>query len=514
MKSISKILIIDYGSQLTQLIAKRVRFFHFYSEIYPFDYSFEQLDLNAYCGIIFSGGPYTSTEDKAPYIPEIFFKLSVPLLGICYGAQRTIFQMQGKVEASLKREYGQTHLRLIEKSQLFKDFPSDSMVLMSHSDHILEVSSEFKVIALSENNIIAAIEHQKNPWFLVQFHPEAQHTENGDILFRNFLQLCHSQPNWIMEDFINTQITDIRQKIGQQRVLLALSGGVDSMVTSALLDKAIGNQLECVFVNHGLLRKTEQQEVIEYIQHHFSFKLHVVEAQDRFLEALEGIYDPESKRKIIGELFIKEFENLAKNSSIPFDYLAQGTIYPDVIESAGNQYSKGQVIKSHHNVGGLPEKMLLKIIEPLKMLFKDEVRRIGEILGLPHSLIYRHPFPGPGLGIRILGEIKKEYLDILQNADEIFINELKKANLYHQVQQAFCVFLPVKSVGVMGDNRTYEYTIAIRAIETQDFMTSKFAHLPFEFLDKVATQMINKVHNVNRVVYDISNKPPSTIEWE
>lgn len=517
-----RILIIDFGSQYTQLIARRVREIGVYCEIFPYDVDEQEIKKFSPLGIILSGGPETVLSDVTPRAPELVFTLGCPLLGICYGMQTMAAQLGGEVEASNHREFGFAEVSVIEKSQLFDDIQDllgingkpELHVWMSHGDRVISLPNEFKTIAQTNSAPIAAMSNEQKKWYGLQFHPEVTHTVQGIKILEKFVKtICGCDGLWRSETIIADCIQQTKKIVGSDQVVLGLSGGVDSAVVAALLQKAIGKQLHCVFVDTGLLREKEAQQVVETMEGHFGVEVIHVSAADRFLLALEGVEDPEEKRKIIGRIFVEIFDETAKK--IPdVKWLAQGTIYPDVIESAGSKTGKAHVIKSHHNVGGLPEKMNLKLLEPLRELFKDEVRKLGVELGLPVDSVYRHPFPGPGLAVRILGEIKTHYIEILRKADAIFIEELHKEKLYSKVSQAFAVFLPVRSVGVMGDARKYDYVIALRAVETIDFMTAHWAKLPYEFLGKVSNRIINEVQGISRVVYDISGKPPATIEWE
>ncbi|AZZ91179.1 glutamine-hydrolyzing GMP synthase [Hahella sp. KA22] len=518
-----RILILDFGSQYTQLIARRVREIGVYCEIYPFDMS--EADIREFNpkGVILAGGPESVTEMGSPRAPECLFGMDLPLLGICYGMQTMAEQMGGKVAGSNVREFGYAQVK-IERSEdgLFeniKDHVADDGkplldVWMSHGDKVVTLPESFVISASTPSAPIAAMQHESKPWFGVQFHPEVTHTLQGRRMLERFLvNICGCKQLWTPGRIIEDAITQIRNQVGQDKVLLGLSGGVDSSVVAALLHRAIGDQLTCVFVDNGLLRLHEGDQVMDMFAKNMGIKVVRANAQEQFLSKLAGENDPERKRKIIGHTFIEVFdEEAAKIKDVK--WLAQGTIYPDVIESAAAKTGKAHVIKSHHNVGGLPEDMEMQLVEPLRELFKDEVRKIGLELGLPYDMVYRHPFPGPGLGVRILGEVKKEYADILREADAIFIEELHHAELYHKVSQAFAVFLPVKSVGVVGDARRYEYVIALRAVETIDFMTARWAHLPYELLEKISNRIINEISGVSRVVYDVSSKPPATIEWE
>ncbi len=509
------ILVLDFGSQTTQLIARRVRENNVYSEIKPCLISIEEIKAFNPKGIILSGGPASVYDEGAPLLPKEVFELGVPILGICYGAQLMAHLLGGEVEKSEKREFGSAELLVLLDNPLFKGLSSDRSyrVWMSHSDRIIKLPPEFVVLARTEHSPYAVIAHKGKPFYGVQFHPEVVHTEIGRDIIRNFLfEVCGCEPNWTMPSFVETTVAEIKKIVGSdERVICALSGGIDSTVTAILVHKAIGDRLIPVFVNNGLLRKGEVEEV-KSLMESLNIKLEYVDASSLFLERLKGITDPEKKRKIIGETFIEVFESKAREFE-NVKYLAQGTLYPDVIESVSFR-GPSAVIKSHHNVGGLPEKMNLKLIEPLRELFKDEVRKIAEILGLPKHIVWRQPFPGPGLAIRILGEIAEERLKILREADAIVQEEMLASGWYYKVWQSFAVLLPVKTVGVMGDYRTYEYVIALRIVESQDAMTADWVRLPYDLLAKISNRIINEVKGVNRVVYDISSKPPATIEWE
>ncbi len=517
-----KILILDFGSQYTQLIARRIREIGVYCEIYSCECTDTEIQNFAPNGIILSGSPESVTEGNTPRAPQIVFELGIPVLGICYGMQTMTAQLGGKVETSTHREFGYAQIRARGHSKLLsgiEDHLSEEGfglldVWMSHGDRVVDLPEGFKLIASSDGAPIAGMANEDKNFYALQFHPEVTHTKQGGrILSRFALEICGCAALWNSSNIIDDSIKAVREKVGNDEVILGLSGGVDSSVVAALLHKAIGTQLTCVFVDTGLLRLHEGDQVMAIFAQHLGVKVIRVDAEARYLAALAGENDPEKKRKIIGNLFIEIFdEEAAKLSNAK--WLAQGTIYPDVIESAGAKSGKAHLIKSHHNVGGLPENMKMKLVEPLRELFKDEVRKLGVELGLPADMVYRHPFPGPGLGVRILGEVKKEYADLLRQADAIFIEELYKNDLYDKVSQAFAVFLPVKSVGVMGDGRRYDYVIAIRAVETIDFMTARWAHLPYEFLDLISRRIINEVAGISRVTYDISGKPPATIEWE
>jgi len=517
-----RVLIIDFGSQYTQLIARRVREIGVYCEIWPYDNCEEQIALQKPRGIILSGGPETVTGDDTPRAPRAVFDLGVPVLGICYGMQTMAAQLGGKVEASDKHEYGYAQVRARGHSQLLRDIEDHTTeqgwgmldVWMSHGDRVAQLPPNFHVICETDNAPLAGMADDERHYYGIQFHPEVTHTRQGGRILERFVrEICGCDALWNPNNIIEDSIAHMREQIGNGQVVLGLSGGVDSSVVAAMLHRAIGDRLTCIFVDNGLLRLHEGDQVMATFAQHMGVKVVRVNAEERFLKALKGIADPEQKRKIIGNLFIDIFEEEAGKLE-DVNFLAQGTIYPDVIESAGAASGKAHVIKSHHNVGGLPDYMKLELIEPLRELFKDEVRKVGVELGLPSDMVYRHPFPGPGLGVRILGEVQKEYADILRQADHIYIEELRRANLYDEVSQAFSVFLPVKSVGVVGDARRYEYVITLRAVKTIDFMTASFAHLPFEFLETVSRRIINEVSGVSRVAYDISSKPPATIEWE
>jgi GMP synthase (glutamine-hydrolysing) len=505
------IIILDFGSQYNQLIARRIREMEVYSEILPFDTPVSEILEKKPKGIILSGGPSSVNSENANLVEKSLFEKGIPILGICYGMQLTAHLLGGKVKKGKKGEYGKAHLHIEKKSSLFEGIPEDSTVWMSHFDEVESIPENFEINATT--GVISAISNEKSQIFCVQFHPEVSHTEEGNKMLENFVfKICKAEKDWKLTNYIEKTISEIREKIGDEKVILGLSGGVDSSVAAILIHKAIGDQLQCIFVDTGLLRKDEGKKVMEHYGNHFNLKIEMVDASERFLSKLKGVSDPEQKRKIIGKEFIEVFDEEAHHFESA-KFLAQGTIYPDVIES---QSVKGvsSAIKSHHNVGGLPKEMNLKLLEPLRELFKDEVKKVGEELGIPHHLVHRHPFPGPGLGIRILGEIDAEKIRILQEADDIFIEELYANNLYETVSQAFVVLLPVKSVGVMGDERTYEYTAVVRSADTIDFMTATFSRFSWEFLEKVSNRIINEVRGINRVAYDISSKPPATIEWE
>ena len=517
-----KILILDFGSQYTQLIARRVREAQVYCEIHPYDMDSASISEFNPRAIILSGGPESVTELNGVRAPGIVFKLGIPVLGICYGMQAMAEQLGGKVISYKLREFGHATVRARGHSRLLKDIQDETNaeghgllnVWMSHGDRVEQLPEGFKVIASTGNAPVAAMADEEKRFYGLQFHPEVTHTRQGRAILDRFIHDiagCGSQ--WTMQNIIEDATQTIRQKVGKDKVLLALSGGVDSSVVAALMHRVIGDQLVCVFVDNGLLRLHEGSQVMDTFARHMGINVIRVDAEQRFLRALSGVTDPEQKRKLIGREFIKVFEVEAARLQ-DIRWLAQGTIYPDVIESAGTSTGKAHVIKSHHNVGGLPEKMHLKLVEPLRELFKDEVRKLGVELGLPEEMVYRHPFPGPGLGVRILGEVRKEYADTLRLADAVFIEELRNNDLYDKVSQAFTVFLPVRSVGVKGDARVYEYVVALRAVESIDFMTARWAHLPYLFLEHVSNRILNEVAGISRVTYDISSKPPATIEWE
>jgi GMP synthase (glutamine-hydrolysing) len=517
-----KILILDFGSQVSQLIARRVREQQVYCELHPFDVSAEFIrDFNPQ-GIILSGGPNSVYAAEDWTAPSIVFDLGVPVLGICYGMQTMAEQLGGRVESSGKREFGYAEIRARGQSALFAGIQDRSNeeghglldVWMSHGDKVTELPAGFRVIASNEACPVAAMADESRRFYGVQFHPEVTHTLKGKEMIARFVHdICACGHDWNMPDYVDEAIAKVRAEVGSDEVILGLSGGVDSSVVAALLHRAIGDQLTCVFVDNGLLRLNEAEQVMATFARNLGVRVIHVDATDQFMGHLAGVSEPEQKRRIIGREFVEVFQ--AEAAKLPkAKWLAQGTIYPDVIESAGGKTKKAHTIKSHHNVGGLPETLNLKLLEPLRELFKDEVRELGVALGLPHEMVYRHPFPGPGLGVRILGEVRKDYADMLRQADAIFIDELRAADWYDKTSQAFVVFLPVKSVGVMGDGRTYEYVVALRAVQTQDFMTAHWAELPHSLLGKVSNRIINEVRGVNRVVYDISGKPPATIEWE
>lgn len=517
-----RILILDFGAQYTQLIARRVREAGIYCEIHPWDVTEADVAGFGAKGIILSGGPESVTAGDAPFAPANVFTLGVPVLGICYGMQTMAAQLGGKVENSDHREFGYAQVRARGHTRLLQDIEDHVTpegygmldVWMSHGDKVTELPPGFKLMASSDGAPIAGMADESRHFYAVQFHPEVTHTKQGKRLLERFVVgICGCAKLWTTANIIEDSIQRVREQVGADEVILGLSGGVDSSVVAALLHRAIGEQLTCVFVDTGLLRHQEGDQVMATFAEHMGVRVIRVNAEARFLSALAGETDPEKKRKTIGRLFVEIFDEESQKLGNA-RWLAQGTIYPDVIESAGSKTGKAHVIKSHHNVGGLPENMKLKLVEPLRELFKDEVRVMGVELGLPHAMVYRHPFPGPGLGVRILGEVRKEFADLLRLADHIFIQELYRHDLYDKTSQAFAVFLPVKSVGVMGDGRCYDYVIALRAVETIDFMTARWAHLPYDFLDLVSRRIINEIKGISRVVYDVSGKPPATIEWE
>ncbi|MDP0265567.1 glutamine-hydrolyzing GMP synthase [Glaesserella parasuis] len=516
-----KILILDFGSQYTQLIARRVREIGVYCELWAWDVTEEQIREFNPTGIILSGGPESATEENSPRAPEYVFNAGVPVLGICYGMQTMAMQLGGLTETSDHREFGYASVELKATDSLFAKLNDDLTasqpkldVWMSHGDKVTRLPSNFQITGVTPTCPIAAMSDESRRFYGVQFHPEVTHTKSGLELLKNFVVgICGCETKWTAENIIEDAVARIKAQVGDDEVILGLSGGVDSSVTALLLHRAIGKNLHCVFVDNGLLRLNEGDQVMEMFGDKFGLNIIRVNAEDRFLDALKGIDEPEAKRKTIGKVFVDVFDDESKKLT-SVKWLAQGTIYPDVIESAASKTGKAHVIKSHHNVGGLPDYMKLGLVEPLRELFKDEVRKIGLALGLPAEMLNRHPFPGPGLGVRVLGEIKKEYCDLVRRADAIFMEELHASGWYYKVSQAFTVFLPVKSVGVMGDGRKYDWAVSLRAVETIDFMTAHWAHLPYDLLGKISNRIINEVNGISRVVYDVSGKPPATIEWE
>ena len=514
-ETVDKILILDFGSQYTQLIARRIREIGVFSEITHFSISAKEIAEINPKGIILSGGPDTVNDKDSAKADSEIFESGIPILGICYGMQYMATTLGGEARNAKKHEYGPAIIDILgNQSNLFDQFKSSKIdVWMSHGVEVSKVPSGFEVVASSENCAVAAIENTERKFYGLQFHPEVTHTNKGKEILERFIDICSCQKKWTVDNIVKNIIFDLKTQIGDKKVLLGLSGGVDSSVVAALLHRAVGNQLTCIFVDNGLLRLNEGNQVMETFSKNMGVKVIRVDAQKKFYSALSNKSDPEIKRKIIGKCFIEVFDDEAKKIK-EISFLAQGTIYPDVIESAGSKTGKAKVIKSHHNVGGLPKNLNFVLVEPLRNLFKDEVRNIGVELGIPYEMLFRHPIPGPGLGVRILGTVKEEYAKILRLADNIFMEELNKADLYESVNQAFAVFLPIKSVGVTGDERRYDYVISLRAVETIDFMTARWARLPYDFLDIVSNRIINEIERVSRVVYDISGKPPATIEWE
>lgn len=511
LSSFQTILVIDYGAQYAQLIARRVRECKVYSEIVPHDISVEELKAKNPSGLIFSGGPASVYAENAPAANPEFFKLGIPILGICYGMQLMAHSLDGEVARTGNREYGKTILTVDGGESLFKDLPLEQVVWMSHQDAVVSAPSGFNVAAHTDGSPVAAMENPEKRFYGVQFHPEVVHTAYGMKILKNFLyDACGCASNWTMVSIIEEAVAKVRQQVGDNKVVCGLSGGVDSSVAAILVHKAVGDNLTCIFVDHGLMRKGEAEKVEEAFRKHFHINLVHVKAQDRFLDKLRDVTDPERKRKIIGEEFIRVFEEEAAKFH-DAKFLVQGTLYPDVIESGTRDAAK---IKTHHNVGGLPEDMELELVEPLRALFKDEVRAVGEELGLPEEIVWRHPFPGPGLAVRIIGDITAERLEILRNADAIVEEEIKRAGLYRDIWQSFAVLPCIRSVGVMGDERTYAYPIIVRAVTSEDAMTADWARIPYEVLERISNRIINEVEHINRVAYDISSKPPATIEWE
>ena len=508
------IAVLDFGSQLTQVIARRIRECQIYSKIYHFSTPAEQLKADGVVGIIFSGGPQSVYARTAPHPDAKVFELGIPILGICYGVQLMGYFLGGQVEHSKAREYGHGHLTIKKPGKLFAGLPRKLRIWNSHGDKLTALPPGFVATAVSENSPFAGIEDRRRGFYGIQFHPEVFHTERGVDMIRNFLLgICGARQDWTTKDFIAHAVAEIRSKVGRSRVILGLSGGVDSSVAAALLHRAIGRQLTCVFVDNGLIRKGEREYVEALYKKHFKIDLRVVDASKLFLRRLKGVTEPEQKRKIIGRTFVEVFEKALKTIGHA-DFLGQGTLYPDVIESVSIGNNPASLIKTHHNVGGLPDRMKLKLIEPLRELFKDEVRKVGAALGLPKEVVWRQPFPGPGLGVRVMGEITAANLEILRNADAILQEEMLASDLYYKVWQSFCVFLPVKTVGVFGDERTYDYVIALRVVESVDAMTADWSKVPYDVLQKISSRITNEVRGVSRVVLDISSKPPATIEWE
>ena len=505
------VLVIDFGGQYNQLIARRVREFGVYCEIVPYNYGIEKIKDKNPKGIIFTGGPNSVYGEDTPQIEKEVFELGVPVLGICYGQQLMSHLLGGRVDTAPVREYGKSHVNLDNSSKLFKGIEKEEVCWMSHTDYVAEAPVGFKIIAHTDVCPVAAIANEEKKLYGVQFHPEVEHTPFGKDMLRNFvLNICDLEPSWSMASFAEEKIAEIKRVVGDKKLICALSSGVDSSVAAVLVHKAVGKQLTCIFVDHGLLRKDEGDQVEKIFREGFDMNLIRVNAQDRFLGKLAGVSDPERKRKIIGEEFIRVFEEESKKLG-QIDFLVQGTIYPDVVESGTGTSA---VIKSHHNVGGLPEDIEFSLIEPLRELFKDEVRAVGEELGIPHHLVWRQPFPGPGLAIRVLGEVNEEKLEIVREADAIFREEIALAGLESEIWQYFAVLPNIQSVGVMGDERTYCHTVGLRAVTSSDGMTSNFAHIPYEVIDKVSRRIVNEVKGVNRIVYDVTSKPPATIEWE
>jgi len=505
-----KILVVDFGSQYTQLIARRLRELNVYSEVCPWD---EIPNLDSVDGFVLSGGPESSNIEGNPNISSNIFETKKPILGICYGMQVLAFQEGGEIQNEGNKEFGYAKINLSNQTSLFINTSDSIDVWMSHGDKVISLPEGYETLASSDNSPIAAYQNLEKNYFGLQFHPEVTHTDHGLKIIENFINVCGVNRNWNSDDILKSINNQVKNEVGDGKVLLALSGGVDSTVLASVLHKNLGDRLVCVMVDHGLLRKDEANNVVTNLKEKIGLKVNLINAQAVFLKKLEGIKDPEEKRKIIGNTFIEVFEAEAKKLE-GIEWLAQGTIYPDVIESAGNSKSKAKVIKSHHNVGGLPERMNLKLLEPFRMLFKDEVRKIGKVINLPDEIIGRHPFPGPGLGIRIIGEVTEDRLDKLREADYIFLSEMKKHDLYNQASQAYAFYLPIKSVGVVGDNRIYADVIGLRSVDTTDFMTANVSNLSNDFIQHVSTRIVNEVEGISRVVYDVTSKPPATIEWE
>lgn len=508
------IAIIDFGSQYGQLIARRVREHNVYSVIYQPQVNADELKKLGVKGVILSGGPASVYSENAPKCDEKIFELGVPILGICYGMQIGCQILGAKIDSAESREYGRMSIEITDKQTLFAHLPDSTTVWMSHGDQVQSLNDDFVPLAKTPTCPYAAVKHKDKPFYGTQFHPEVTHTPRGKDMLKNFIyEICGCQGNWKMSNFVEEAVESVRKQVGNSTVICGLSGGVDSAVTASLIHKAIGDQLVCIFVDNGLLRKNEREEVVSTFRDHFHIDLHVVDWAKQFLDKLQGVIDPQKKRKVIGAEFIEAFKSEADKIK-DAKFLAQGTLYPDVIESGNKDGNLAANIKLHHNVGGLPEQLGFDLVEPLRDLFKDEVRQVGEYLGLPEDLVWRHPFPGPGLAVRVIGEITEPRLAVLREADEILIDEIKAAGLYRQISQGLAVLVPVETVGVMGDERSYENVIAIRCVETTDFMTADFSHIPYEVLGNISTRIINEVRGINRVVYDISSKPPATIEWE